>query len=185
MRKTITKRRITKQRKKQKKGFTQNIYFETILIILLIPTLVFVLVPIFNTNGIYKEQCLEESKNVRILTDKNIYNPNDKIVLIVKNNSDEMVYFEPCEYLNNFDKKVNGRWITESDIIDNEIYDEYDFDKKDSIIKCKIDLPQSGDGIYRAVVKVYRDCKMPGYSMCKSSETFYSNEFEVEERIKN
>ena len=180
MKKTTTKRKAIKQKRKQQKGSSENIYFETILIIILIPTLVLVLIPIFNTSGIYEEQYLGEGLNVRILTDKNIYDPDNEIILIVRNNSDELVYFEPCEYLNNFEKKVNGKWVAENKIVDDDIYDEYDFDKRNSVIKCKIDLPQSGGGIYRAVVNVYRDCEKPGYNMCKSSETFYSNEFEIE-----
>jgi len=181
-RKTTTKRKITKQRKKQitkKKCSIKNIYFEVILIIFLIPILTFTMILAFNTSKIYEKQYSKESKSVRILTDKNIYNPDDGIVLIVRNNSDELVYFEPCEYLDNFEKKVNGRWVAENKIIDDSLYDEYDFDKKNSVIKCKIYLPQSGEGIYRAVVNVYRNCEKPGYNMCRSSEIFYSNEFEV------
>ena len=181
MRKTTTKKRVIKQRKKQqKKRSVKNIYFEVILIILFIPTLAFVMILAFNTGKTYERQYSKESENVRILTDKNIYDQDDEIVLIVRNNSDGLVYFEPCEYLNNFEKKIDGKWVAESGVINDKIYDEYDFDKKNSVIKCKIDLPQSGDGIYRVIVNVYHNCEKPGYNTCRSSETLYSNEFEVE-----
>ena len=180
MKKTTTKRNVTKQKKRRQEGSTQNIYFEMVLIIILTPTLAFVMTSAFNTGKIHGKQCLEEDKSVKILTDRNIYNPDDEIFLIVKNNSNGLVYFEPCEYLNNFEKKVNGKWIVESKVINDGVYDEYDFDKKSNVIKCKIDLPQSGEGIYRTVVNVYYDCEKPGYNMCKSSKTLYSNEFEIE-----
>ncbi|MCK4591947.1 hypothetical protein KAT63_00735 [Candidatus Parcubacteria bacterium] len=185
MKKQISKTKITKQKKKQQKRLNGNIYFEVILMIILIPLFSFFVLSVFGTNKIYKEHYLKDSKDVKILTDKNIYNLNDEIVLIVKNNSGEPVYFEPCEYLNNFEKKINGKWVAENKIISNKIYDEHAFDKKNSVIKCEIDLPQSGKGVYRTVVNVYYNCGKPGYDTCRSFETFYSNEFEVEERIKN
>jgi hypothetical protein len=154
MKKQTNKTKKTKQKKKQQNRSGENIYFEVILMIILIPTLVFVLVPIFSTDKIHKEHYSKDGKDVKILTDKNIYSLNDEIVLIVKNNSGEPVYFEPCEYLNNFEKKVSEKWVAENKIMSNKIYDEYVFDKKKSVTKCEIDLPKSGEGVYRTVVKV-------------------------------
>ena len=185
MKKQISKTKITKQKKKQQKSLNGNIYFEVILMIILIPLFSFFVLSVFGTNKIYKEHYLKDSKDVKILTDKNIYNLNDEIVLIIKNNSGEPVYFEPCEYLNNFEKKVGEKWVAENNFTSDKTYDKFDFNKRKSVTKCEIDLPKSGEGVYRTVVNVYYNCGKPGYDTCKSSETFYSNEFEVEERIKN
>ena len=180
MKKQTIKRKKIKQKKKQQKYLNENIYFEVILMIILIPLFSFFVLSVFGTNEIHKEHYIKDGKDVKILTDKNIYSLNDKIVLIVKNNSGEPVYFEPCEYLNNFEKKVSEKWVAENKIMSNKIYNKHAFDKKNSVIKCEINLPKSDEGVYRTVVNVYYDCKKPGYDTCKSSETFYSNEFEVE-----
>ncbi|NOQ67882.1 hypothetical protein GQ568_00385 [Patescibacteria group bacterium] len=185
MKKKTNKTSKTKQKKKQQNSMNENIYFEVILMIILIPLFSFFVLSIFETNKVYRGHYSKDSKDVKILTDKNIYSLNDEIVLIVKNNSGEPVYFEPCEYLNNFEKKVVGKWVTENKIANSKTYNESDFNKRESITKCEIDLPKSGEGVYRTVVNVYYNCKKPGYDTCRSSEIFYSNEFEVEERIKN
>ncbi|MCK5084782.1 MAG: hypothetical protein KAQ64_03955 [Candidatus Pacebacteria bacterium] len=183
MKKQTNKTKITKkiqQKKKRQKCLCENIYFEVILMIILIPIFSFFVLSVLNKNeSNFTNKIIKDSKDVRILTDKNIYGLNDEIVLIVKNNSGEPVYFEPCEFLNNFEKKVNGKWVAENKIMSNNIYNEHAFDKKDNVIKCEIDLPQSGKGIYRSVVSMYYNCGKPGYDTCRSSEVFYSNEFEV------
>ncbi len=185
MKKKTNKTSKTKQKKKQQNSMNENIYFEVILMIILIPVFSFFVLSIFETNKVYKGYYSKDSKDVKILTDKNIYSLNDEIVLIVKNNSGEPVYFEPCEYLNNFEKKVNGKWVAENKTTSDKTYDKSDFDKRKSIIKCEMDLPRSGKGVYRTIVNAYYNCGKPGYDTCRSFETFYSNEFEVEERIKN
>lgn len=175
-----------KQKKKQQKCLNENIYFEVILMIILIPLFSFFVLSVFNKNEPNStNRIIKDKTDVKILTDKNIYSLNDKIVLIVKNNSGELVYFEPCKYLNNFEKKVGKKWVAENKTTSDKTYDKSDFDKRKSVTKCEIDLPKSGEGIYRTFVNVYYDCKKPGYDTCRSFETFYSNEFEVEERIKN
>lgn len=185
--KTKTKIKATKRKKKQQKYLGERIYFEVILMIILIPTIVLFLVPIFQ-KPLFKEACRQpykvvyraDNKNsVEITTEKNIYKIGDKVVLSIKNNSENSIYFEPCEYLNNFEKKINNVWVSEKGAVENGIYDTYDFKKEENITNCSISLPKSGVGIYRAVVRIYYNCQIPGENMCSDSKVFYSNEFEV------
>ena len=131
-------------------------------------------------NLIQKNPSLKNDSKVSILTDKNIYLDSEKINLIVKNDGAQSVYFEPCEYLNTFEKKINGEWEKESVVVDNNnYYNQVSFNKNKSATTCEIELPESGKGIYRSVVQIYYSCVKPGH--CESSKIFYSNEFEVKE----
>ena len=185
--KITTKRKVIKQKKKQQKYLGEEIYFEVILMIILIPTIVLFLVPIFQ-EPLFKEICEQSHKiiykadnknSVEVVTEKNVYRVGDEMVLSVKNNSNNSIYFKPCEYLDNFEKKVNGDWVSEGNVIENKIYDSRNFKKEESITNCSISLPKSGAGIYRVVVKIYYDCQIPGEEMCSDSKVFYSNEFKV------
>ena len=185
--KTTTKTKATKQKKKQQKYLGEMLYFEVILMIILIPTIVLFLVPIFQ-EPLFKEICEQSHKiiykadnknSVEVVTEKNVYRVGDEMVLSVKNNSNNSIYFKPCEYLDNFEKKVNGDWVSEGNVIENKIYDSRNFKKEESITNCSISLPKSGAGIYRVVVKIYYDCQIPGEEMCSDSKVFYSNEFKV------
>ena len=185
--KTKVRTKTTKQKKKQQKYLGEMVYFEVILMVILIPTIVLFLVPIFQ-KPLFKEICEQSHKiiykadnknSVEIATGKNVYKVGDEMVLSIKNNSGDSIYFEPCEYLDNFEKKVNGAWVSERNVIENKIYDSRNFKKEESITNCGISLPKSGAGIYRAVVKIYYDCQIPGEEMCSDSKVFYSNEFKV------
>ena len=186
--KTATKiKKVTRRKKKQQKYLGERIYFEVILMIILIPTIVLFLVPIFQ-KPLFKEACrqpykvvyrADNKKSVEITTEKNIYKIGDKMVLSIKNNSGDSIYFEPCEYLNNFEKKVNSVWVSEENTIKNKVYDSSNFRKGESITSCNIDLPRSGAGIYRIIIKVYYNCQTPGEDTCSRSKVFYSNEFKV------
>ncbi len=113
------------------------------------------------------------------MTEKNVYRIGDKIMLFIRNDSGNSIYFEPCEYLSNFEKKINGVWRSEKKIVEDKIYDSDNFRKEKSITSCKIDLPRSGAGTYRVVVRVYYNCQIPGENTCSNSKVFYSNEFKV------
>jgi hypothetical protein len=147
--------------------------------IILIPVSVFFLASAFNVDKTYKKYYLENSKNVKIFTDKSVYSSDGSVTLVIANNSDRLIYFEPCEYLNNFEKKVNGVWVPVSKDENNKIYDKSGFNRKNNATECKIKLPQSGEGTYRINVPVYYDCQKPGKDMCQGSEIFYSNEFRI------
>ena len=126
----------------------------------------------------YNDSYFLNTKSVEISTNKNVYIAGEKISLIIKNNKERAVYFEPCEYLNNFEKKINGEWKEESVVIsNNNYYNQFSFNRNKDLTKCKIELPKSGEGIYRSVVRIYYNCVKPGH--CESSEIFYSNEFGV------
>ena len=185
--KTKTKAKATKRKKKQQKYLGEKIYFEVILMVILIPTIVLFLVPIFQ-EPLFKEShkllnktvYKADNKNyVEITTGKNIYRVGDEMIISIKNNSSDSIYFEPCEYLNSFEKKINGIWVDEKSVVENEIYDSRNFKKEESITNCSVSLPKSGAGIYRAVVRIYYDCQTPGENMCSDSKVFYSNEFRV------
>lgn len=178
---TMKKNTKSKKQKQQKKYLGEKIYFETVLMIILIPTLVFFLVPVFKkADKFCKKNCLsEDSKYVEISTDKSVYGLRDEIILALKNNSDNSIYSEPCEYLNNFEKKINGVWKSAGETLTDKIYDTSSFDRKRNITRCEIESPKSGKGIYRSVVQIYYGCKKPDKNMCETSKTFYSNEFEV------
>ena len=171
--KTIKK--ITKKPRLKQKN--TNIYFEVVLMIILIPILTLVLVSLFKTDKVYKGHYSKDSKNVDILTDKNVYVNGEKINLTIKNNENQAIYFEPCEYLNNFEKKINGEWKKEDVIMSNNYYNQNSFNKNKSVTRCEIELPESGKGVYRSVIQIYYSCIKPGY--CENSKTFYSNEFEI------
>ena len=185
--KTKTKAKITKRKKKQQKYLGEKIYFEVILMIILIPTIVLFLVPIFQkpvfekSGGLsYKAIYMTDDKySVGIVTEKNIYKIGDKITLLIKNNSGSSIYFEPCEYLGNFEKKNNGVWRSEKEVIKDKVYDSNNFRKEKNITSCSIDLPKSGAGTYRVAIEVYYNCQMPGENTCSNSKVFYSNEFKV------
>ncbi len=186
--KTKTKVKITKPNKKTQKYLGDRIYFEVILMIILIPTIVLFLIPIFQKPIFeksgrlsYKTVYRTDNKSVGIVTEKNVYKIGDKITLFIKNNSSDSIYFEPCEYLGNFEKKDNGVWRSERRAVKDKVYDSDNFRKEKNITSCNIDLPRSGTGTYRVVIKVYYNCQMPGENACSSSKVFYSNEFKVTE----
>ena len=188
MRKQIKKTKITKRKKKkQQKYLGEVIYFEVILMVILIPTTVLFLVPIFQ-KPLFKDMHrqphkivyeIDNENSVEITTEKMVYRHGDKATLFIKNNSNNSIYFEPCEYLDNFEKKVNGVWINGRGVVKNKIYDSSNFRKGKSVTSCNINLSKLGVGTYRTVVKVYYNCQMPGGDMCSRSKTFYSNEFKV------
>jgi len=117
-------------------------------------------------------------KDVAVRTDKNIYNRNEKINFSVINNSDKAIYVEPCEYLANYEKKVGGKWVGVESSNQQEKYNPSSFNKKDKEIVCSADLPRS-EGVFRAAVDIYSDCKRAGADFCRESKRFYSDEFEV------
>ena len=182
-----TTKTIIKRKNKQRKYLGEMVYFEVILMVILIPTVVLFLVPIFQKplfkeihKQSYKVVYKTDNKNsVEIITGKNIYRVGDEMIISIKNNSSDSIYFEPCEYLSSFEKKINGIWVDEKSVVENEIYDSRNFKKEESITNCSVSLPKSGAGIYRAVVKIYYNCQTPGENMCSDSKVFYSNEFKV------
>ncbi len=155
--------------------------FYVVLMIILIPTLVLFLIPLFNAGRFHDtERCSKASDSIEILTDRKVYSSNDKITLIIKNNSGKTIYLEPCEYLNKFERKVGKKWMPENRVISNIVYDKSSFNRRKGAVKCKIDPPTAGKGTYRVVVKVYYNCEKPGYDACRNSKVFYSNGFRLE-----
>lgn len=117
-------------------------------------------------------------KGVEVTTDKSVYSNDEKISLAIRNNEKQSIYFEPCEYLNDFEKKIDGAWQKENPVMSDN-YNKSSFNKNKSATECEITLPESGEGIFRSAVQIYYNCQRPGYDMCQDSKTFYSNEFEV------
>lgn len=137
----------------------------------------------YETEKIYDNNHQTNIKSVEISTDKNVYDRSEKINLTVENNEKQSIYFEPCEYLNNFEKKINGKWERENAVVNNnDCYNQHSFNKSKNITECKVESPKSGEGIYRFVIQIYYNCLKPGY--CDNSKTFYSNEFEIKNAVK-
>lgn len=160
------------------------IVFQVVLIIIAIPIFSFSAITVFG-NIFYEKTCgnseiFTHGGKVNILTDKKLYYEKEKIILAVENDSEKPIYLEPCEYLNNLEKKVNGNWEPYKKTVQNKVYDDHGFEKKKRVTICELGLPKMEGGTYRVVVKVYYDCKKPGENMCGKSDTFYSNGFEIE-----
>lgn len=179
-----------KQKNKTKKAIKQkktamrksaNIYFEMILAIIIIPLFSFLALSVLgkNSSDLIKN-ILPSKSDIKVFTEKISYSAGENIELFIKNDSKESIYFEPCQYLNRFEKMADGRWIESSSYEGAKIYDESGFNREKNFVNCKIQLPKNGAGIYRTVVQIYYECEKPGESMCKNSNIFYSNKFEVE-----
>jgi len=124
----------------------------------------------------------ENLERVMVKTDKNIYEFGDKIILAIENYSDRSIYSEPCEYLDNFEKYINGKWINLGVKHDKIKYDKSEFNLSKKITKCTLSLPKE-EGVYRFIVKVYQGCQKP--EICKGAIDFRSNEFRVEKSVLN
>ena len=172
-----------KQDKKIKKGIKRknvNIYFELISIIIIIPLFSFFILSILNKNNTSSVYRIPTNKtNIKISTDMNFYFPGENIKLMIENNSKKTIYFEPCEYLNKFEKKIGGKWRESFNYEGIKAYDKFGFKREKNITKCEIKLPKEGVGIYRTVIQIYYGCERPGEDMCRNSKAFYSNEFRV------
>jgi len=173
----------TKKAIKQKKTAIRkktNIYFEIVLIIIIIPFFSFLALSVFGKNSPdLIKNILPNKSDIKIFTEKTFYSAGEDIEIFVKNNSKKSIYFEPCKYLNRFEKMADGKWIESSSYAGAKIYDESGFKKEKDFASCKIQLPENGAGIYRTVVRIYYECEKPGENMCKNSNVFYSNKFEV------
>lgn len=122
---------------------------------------------------------IENVDKIIVKTDKDIYKLGDRIELAIENNSDRSIYSQPCEYLDNFEKFVDGKWVNLAAKHDNIEYDKSGFNMSKKITKCTLQVPSGeGDGLYRFVVKVYHGCQQP--EKCTGAIDFYSNEFKVE-----
>ena len=172
----------TKKQKNNLNNSNEVLNLVRILFVLLTAIFLILFFSLIKMNYEMKKICdngyYPDTKSVEVNTNKNVYLNNEKINLTVKNNENQSIYFEPCEYLNNFEKKINGEWRKENAVINNSsYYDRVSFNKNKIVTRCEIELPKSGEGIYRSVVQIYYNCEKPG--RCESSEIFYSNEFKI------
>jgi len=178
--------------KKQKNNFNKRMLLFSV-VVFIISIIIFLILflsivkIIYETEKVYNSNYYKNIESVEISTDKNIYTIGEKNNLTIKNNEKQPIYFEPCEYLNNFEKKINGKWERENAVVNHSsnyyYYDQNNFNKNKSMTECEVELPKTGEGTYRFFVKIYYDCKKPGSDMCPSSKVFYSNEFEVKDAI--
>ncbi|MDF1498352.1 MAG: hypothetical protein P1P85_03295 [Patescibacteria group bacterium] len=174
------KKKTKKNKINKNKNYFQDtgLYFEIILMIIIIPLFSFFVITVFNqNNNIIRKVIIEE--DVKIMTDKVFYIAGDEIKLLIENVSEKPIYFEPCEYLNKFEKRIEGRWKKVLTQYDEKKYDELGFKTERRMTNCNIKLETKENGIFRVAVRVYYDCEKPGEEMCKYSKMFYSNEFEV------
>ncbi len=169
--------------KKQKKTMVRknaNIYFEIVLAIIIIPLFSFLVLSVLGKNSPdLIKNILPCRSDIKVFTEKISYSAGEKIELFIKNDSEKSIYFEPCQYLNKFEKMADGKWTEYSSYNGVKIYDEFGFNKGKNFASCKIQLPENGAGTYRSVVQIYYECEKPGEDACKNSDIFYSNKFEV------
>lgn len=133
------------------------------------------------SSDLLSDKCSLNSQNqISIFTDRPQYQPGEKIALSMENDSDYSVYFEPCKFLNIFEKKVGEEWVLQEQVEEDARYFKDEFEKKDGNASCEdIALPPSGPGTYRMAVTVFYECKRPSRYACQRSELSYSNQFEV------
>jgi len=123
---------------------------------------------------------IENVDKIFIKTDKSVYQLGGKIILAIENYTDRSIYSQPCEYLDNFEKYINGEWVNLGIRHENVEYDRSGFNLSKKTTKCALSIPEKeGEGVYRFVVKVYHGCQEP--ENCIGAIDFYSNEFRVEE----
>lgn len=176
------KNKIKKEIKQKKTAGYKNtdVCFEMILAVIIIPFFSFLVLSVLGKNSPNLiKNVLPIRSDIKVFTEKTFYSAGENIELFIKNNSKEPIYFEPCEYLNKFEKMINGEWIKFSDYKGAKIYDESGFNREKNFANCEIQPPKNGAGTYRAVIRIYYECEKPGESMCKDSDIFYSNKFEV------
>ena len=166
-------------KKSNKKDIIINVFLGVILTTMLVLLFSFLALLFFPKNKNISYNIKGNTQKIIITTDKEHYNVGEDIELSVKNRLTNSIYFEPCEYLDKFEKMVNGKWRESFSYGGKKNYDEFGFKREDNITNCKIELPKEGAGIYRAVVRIYYECEGPGENMCANSKVFYSNEFEV------
>jgi len=122
---------------------------------------------------------IENLDRIIVKTDKDIYKLGDRITLAIENYTERSVYSQPCEYLDNFEKYINGKWVGLGARHEKIEYDKSGFNLSRKITKCTLPLPEVEEsGTYRFVVKVYHGCVEP--ENCTGAMDFYSNEFKVE-----
>ncbi|MFZ2969829.1 MAG: hypothetical protein WA063_01650 [Minisyncoccia bacterium] len=180
----MKKTKGTKKTKEVKKlEYDAEILFYFVIMAIL-PVFILVLFsPLMANNSSESNYLVKNLKSIIVSTDKKVYGLNDEIVLAIENYSERSVYSEPCEYLDNFEKKVNESWVSLMSSQREKIYDQSGFNRSKKVTKCIVKLPQFGEGTYRASVKVYYGCTKP--EECAGSNNFYSNEFAVKKLANN
>lgn len=170
----------TKMKAKRKSGFLElnaKIIFYYFLMAIVLVYLVVLYGMVEKTYSPKRNfEYSERIGQVAVNTDKNVYYAGDSIRLAIKNFTDRSIFSEPCEYLNNFEKKINGSWVSVKTEHSNFEYDRFGFNSSKKITTCGIRLPES-EGVYRLIVKIYYGCQKP--ELCSGFENFYSNEFDV------
>lgn len=180
MRKTKTRKK-TKEEKKVKYDAEILFYFVVMAILPIFFPLFFS--SLMSKNSPENNYLVKNLQNIIVSTDKRVYNFDDRIVLAIENYSERSIYSEPCEYLDNFEKKVNESWVSLVSSQKEKIYDRSGFNKSKNVTKCIVKLPEVDEGIYRANIKVYYGCIKP--EKCAGSTNFYSNEFTVKKLANN
>lgn len=121
-----------------------------------------------------------QSEEIKLVTNKAVYFPGEKISLTLENGGKRAVYLEPCKFLNVFEKKIGEQWVLEDGDEETSYYFKDDFERQQGNARCEeIVLPRTGSGTYRMVVMAFYGCKSPNRYSCESSQRFHSNEFQV------
>ncbi len=180
----MKKTKIAKKFKEAVKlEYDAEILFYFVIMAILPVFLLVIFSPLMTNNSPRGNYLADNLKDIIVSTDKKTYGLEDEIVLIIENYSKRSIYSEPCEYLNNFEKKVNESWVALASPQKEKIFDKSGFNKSKNVTKCIVKLPQASEGTYRANVKIYYGCAKP--EACAGSSKFLSNEFTVQRMESN
>jgi len=122
--------------------------------------------------------------NVVVFTDKTEYKQGEKITLSITNNLKEPIFLPGCNHYI-IEKKDKGGWKESSPYIKRCAWEGFAF--KIDVSKTEVfNLFALEPGFYRAKLSYSIGCeegKPLSKARCKSSNTVYSNEFTIKEKI--
>ena len=122
--------------------------------------------------------------NVVVFTDKTEYKQGEKITLSVTNNLKEPIFLPGCNHYI-IEKKDKGGWKESSPYIKRCAWEGFAF--KIDVSKTEVfNLFALEPGFYRAKLSYSIGCKERkplSEARCKSSNTVYSNEFTIKEKL--
>lgn len=118
--------------------------------------------------------------------DKISYRPDEMINLDIINNSNESIYLAPCQYFNDFEKKISDKWqaVTLNACSDVEAaMDPTSIEKISKKAEESVLAKNLGEGVWRGVSVVYFGCQKAQAESCVNNQKIYTNEFTIGEPV--
>lgn len=126
------------------------------------------------------------SESILYNIDKEIYSKGEDMTANIINNSNKTIYLAPCEYFNEFQKKVGSKWqttvLSSCSPFVTETVDA--FEKISQKVEEKISLDGLSAGIWRGISNIYFDCRRAKSQSCRKKQAIYSPEFEIKDKLK-